>query len=70
MKAFPQILRVVRENEGTDNEYLCIVDDLALAKDRQLVATYELAVVDRLKVTHELTPTRAKTIRTVAGRAV
>lgn len=51
---FPEQIYVIRENEGTSDEFLSADESFAMANDGDDVAIYTLLKVRRKRVTHDL----------------
>jgi hypothetical protein len=53
-KAFPKTIYVTRESEGTDDEYLNIIDpDFANLDESTVVAVYDFTSMGRVEVSRE-----------------
>jgi hypothetical protein len=52
MKKFPTTIRISRENEGSDDEYLNVIDE-ELVDETTPVATYKLVELGEVTVTRK-----------------
>ena len=61
MKKLPKTLWVVRENEGTDDEFISAYENIDQIYDGSVVGEYTLTTLNKKRVLHQLdTQTKKK----------
>jgi len=62
---FSKTIYVTKDNVGNEDEYCLVWDDPSASEcDEDLVATYELKSVGRLKLETTITPVKTRTSKT------
>ena len=54
MKKLPKTLWAIRENEGTENEFIAAFEDIDQIDDGSVVGEYTLTTINKKRVLHQL----------------